>query len=278
MGKPISAGDVTVTPDLANRRVTVSIKVRQTTYFAKAIGISSADVAATATAESSRYATGSACVKPWFLPNTALSGGEVCIDECNPAKVLIDPSTREVTAFGMSKIGQQFAVKPQDPSGTLAPGNFFAIEFPGATGANDYRDDIASCDSPYLRCGDKLTVKSGNMAGPTAQGVEMLIGKPSRFTWIGPGQYQRQSDAKVFDMSENVVLVPVWSSCGSDFCPAAKVTGQITVVGYAAVFLEGISGDYVVARLLGVSSCGPMVAPPDSGGTVFSVPVRLIRQ
>jgi len=278
MGNAVNADDVTVTPDVANRRVSVSVKIRQSTYFAKAIGISYADVVATATAETARYSTGSACVKPWFLPNTALSGGDACDNECDPAKLLIDPNTREVTAFGLSKIGQQFSAKPQDPSEALSPGNFFVIEFPDSNGADGYRDSIATCDSPYLRCGDRLSLKSGNMVGPTKQGVEMLIGNPPRFTWISPGQYSRVSDAKIFDLSENVVLVPIWSSCGSNFCPAAKVRGQVQIIGYAAIFLEGISGDYVVARLLGVSSCGPMIDPTETGGTALSVPLRLIRQ
>ena len=278
MGKPISAGDVTATADAARRRVTVSIKVSQTTYFAKAIGIGSADIVATAIAETAQYATGSACVKPWFLPNTALNGGAVCDTECDASKVLINPTTREVTSFGLSKIGQQFSVKPQDPSGALAPGNFYAVEFPGGTGGDAYRDSIATCDSPYLRCGERLPVKSGNMVGPTGQGVNILIGSPPRFTWIAPGQYQRQSDAKIFDLSENVILVPVWSSCGSDFCPDARVKSQLEIVGWAAIFLEGVSGDYVVARLIGVSSCGPLTAPPETGGTTMAVPLRLIRE
>jgi Tfp pilus assembly protein PilX len=277
MGKPITAGDVTITSDVAKRRVTVSIKATQTTYFAKAIGISSADVVATATAETSQYATGSACVKPWFLPNTALSGGDVCADECNTAKLLIDPTTREVTSFGLSKIGLQFSVKPQEPNDALAPGNFYAIEFPGSPGAGGYRNAIATCDSPYLRCGEKLSVKSGNMVGPTVQGVNSLIGDPPRFSWISPGQYQRQSDSKIFDLSDSVILVPVWSSCGGTFCPSAKIDGQLQIVGWAAVFLEGVSGDYVVGRLVGVSSCGPMIATPETGGTALAVPIRLIR-
>ena len=275
MGKPLTAGDVTVTPDVDNRRVTVSIKTRQSTYFAKALGLNSADISATATAEAARYATGSACAKPWFLPNTALNGGSVCTDQCNPTKLLIDPNTKEVTAFGLSKIGQQISVKPQDPSGALSPGNFFAVQFSGSDGADDYRDDIASCDSPYLRCGDRVSIKPGNMVGPTLQGVEMLIGNPARFTFIQPGQYERQSDGKMFDISENVIVLPVWSSCGTDFCPSATVKGQLQVVGYAAVFVEGISGENVIARLLGVSSCGPLIEPA-TGGTTLSIPLRLV--
>ncbi|HET9215807.1 MAG TPA: pilus assembly protein TadG-related protein [Terriglobia bacterium] len=277
MGQALSAGDVTVTPDLANRRVTVSIRTRQRTYFARAIGMGSVDIAATATAESARYATGSACVKPWFLPNVALSGGAVCTDECNAARLLIDPVAKEVTTFGMSMIGKQFTVKPQDPAQALSPGNFYAIQFPDSRGAAGYRDDIATCQSPYIRCGDRVSVKTGNMVGPTVQGVHLLIGNPSRFSWVGPGQYERKADGKILDISENVILVPIWSSCGSNFCPSAQIkSGELVVVGYAAIFLEGMSGDYVVARLLGISSCGPLVAPTVTGGSTLSIPLRLV--
>ena len=275
MGTPLTAGDVTVTPDVAKRLVTVSIKSTQPTYFAKALGWKTADVAATATAEAARYATGSACVRPWFLPNTALGSGAVCDNECNPAQLLVDPTTKEVTPFGLSMIGKQFAAKPQDPSGAMGPGNFYAIEFVDSRGASDYREDIAYCDSPYLRCGDTVTIKTGNMVGPTQQGVDLLIGNPPRFTYIEPGRYQRESDGKLYDLSENVVLMPIWSSCGTDFCPSATVKGTLRVIGYASVFVEGISGDNVVARLLGLSSCGPL-AEPETGGTVFAIPLRLV--
>jgi hypothetical protein len=114
------------------------------------------------------------------------------------------------------------------------------------------------------------------MVGPTVQGVDLLIGNPARYSWIAPGQYERKADGKVLDISENVILVPIWSSCGSDFCPTAQVKSDLVVVGYAAIFLEGVSGDYVVARLLGISACGPLAAPEATGGTTLSIPLRLI--
>lgn len=278
MGKALTEADVTVTPDVANRRVTVSIKTTQTTYFAKALGLRTVDISATATAEAARYATGSACVKPWFLPNAGLTGGSICADECDPTKLLIDPVSKEVTAFGASKIGQQISIKPQEPSEALSPGMFYAIEWSDSRGADSYRDAIAFCDSPYLRCGDRVGIKTGNMVGPTIQGVKLLIGNPPRFTWQGPGQYERVSDGKIVDISENVVLLPIWSSCGTDFCPSGAVRGDLIIVGYASVFVEGVSGDYVVARLLGISSCGPLIEPPATGGTTLSIPLRLVNK
>ena len=277
MGRAIAAEDVTVTPDVANRKVTVTIKTTQNTYFARVLWSKSIDIRATATAEAAVYCTGSACVKPWFLPNTLLSTGVPCDNECDPSKVMIHPITKEVTSFALSKLGTQITIKPQDPAGALGNGSFYAIEFPGSNGASGYRDAIVSCKSPYLHCGDKLSIQTGNMDGPTAQGVDILIGNPPRFTWVASGQYKRVADGKMFDMTENVILTPIWSSCGTGFCPGgAKVKGELEIVGYAAVFVEGQTKDEVFGRLINVSSCGPVIGPP-SGGTNLSLPLRLVR-
>ena len=276
MGKQVTAADVTVNSDVPNRRVTVTVKSTQNTYFARAVWRNTVEVSATATAEAAVYAEGSGCVKPWFLPNTILAAEPVCTAACDPTKTLIDPVTKEVTPFGTSKIGSQFSVKPQNPSGTLAPSTFYAIRFPGDSGANDYRDAISSCKSPYLRCGDYQSTKPGNMVGPTKQGVEALVGDPPNFTWIAPGQYLQTSSGKTFDIADNVILTPIWNACGTGFCPSAKVNGDLQIIGFAAVFIEGVVGDDILGRLIGISSCGAVLGGP-SGGTTHSLPLRLVR-
>lgn len=276
MGKQITAADVTVSSDVPNRRVTVTVKSTQNTYFARALWRKNVEVSATATAEAAEYAEGSGCVKPWFLPNTILAAEPVCTAACDATKTLIDPITREVTPFGTSRIGSQFSVKPQNPSGTLAPSNFYAISFPGSAGADDYRDAIAYCKSPYLRCGEYQQPKPGNMVGPTKVGVRDLIGDPPRFTYIGPGQYREASSSKTYDTADNLILTPIWSACGTGFCPDAQVKGDLQIIGFAAVFIEGVVGDYVVGRLIGISSCGAVLGGP-SGGTTLSLPLRLVR-
>jgi hypothetical protein len=267
---------VTVTSDVPNRKVTVTVRSTQSTYFARALGLKTAEISATATAEAAQFAEGAGCVKPWFLPNTVLSTSDACDAGCGAAETLINPTTREVTAFAYSKIGTQFSVKPQDPSGALSPGNFYAINFPGANGADDYRDAIGYCKSPYLRCGDYQEPKTGNMVGPTKQGVEALIGDPPRFTWIGPGQYRKVSDNKTYDISENVILTPIWNVCGSQYCASGKQKNDVPIIGFATVFIEGVNKDDVIGRLLGVASCGAVLGGP-TGGTTLSLPLRLVR-
>ena len=282
LGKAIVAADVTVTPDVANRKVKVVVTSAQPTYFAKAVWDSTANISVTAIAEASEWSTGSSCAKPWFVPNTVFAPG-VCGSECDPAHLLINPSTRAVTAFGKSMYGTEFTIKPQNPSTALSPGNFYAVRFPGASGGDDYRDEIIGCANAYLRCGELYDVEPGNMVGPTKQGVEGLIGDPPRFTWDGDDDspYVRVSDGKFFDIAENVVVAPIWNICGEGFCPPdgdGKVQGKLRIIGFGIFWLVGIDGNDVKARLITLGSCGPSGGtPPSTGGTVLSFPLRLVR-
>src|SRR5881296_1021770 len=174
LGHPVAAGDVNVNVDVGNRRVTVDVQSTQNTYFARALGVQTANVGVEAVAEAAQYATGSACTKPWFIPNTAFSTSNAC-PACGANEVLI--SGGEVTAFARSKFGQEFRVRSQDPSGRLAPGQFYAIDLTKG-GGSDYRDNIANCANAYVRCLDSYSVLTGNKAGPTQQGVKDLLGNP----------------------------------------------------------------------------------------------------
>ncbi|PYR84216.1 MAG: hypothetical protein DMG19_17230, partial [Acidobacteria bacterium] len=143
---------------------------------------------------------------------------------------------------------------------------------------NDYRDNIANCASTYVRCLDSYSVLTGNKAGPTQQGVNGLLGNPPTDTWVSVGQYQTPIGRS--DTSKAVVVAPIWDTCGgSGFCPTGnfptgtKVTLQI--IGFAVFFLEGIQGNDVMARLVNVSSCSS--SSTETGGTVLSLPLRLVR-
>src|SRR5262249_47691271 len=160
-------------------------------------------------AEAAEHSTGTSCSKPWFIPNTVLSSRDAC-SACTANEVII--SGGEITAFARSKIGQQFSIKPQDPHNAIRPGDFFAIDLPDSTGGADYRANIASCPNIYVRCSDFYSVKTGNMVGPTKQGVQDLIGNPPTDTWVSVGQYQ--TPYGLSDASKNVAVAPIWDTCG----------------------------------------------------------------
>ncbi len=282
LNTPITGPEVLVDVDVGSRRVIVDIDRNESTYFAKALGVTDADVGVRAVAEASRNAVGAFCAKPFFIPNTVVSdpGVSPC-DACAAGQVII--SNGEATAFALSKVGQQFPIKPQNPTGSLAPGQYYAIQMGDSTGGADFRDNIASCSEQLLRCQTSYTVEPGNMIGPTVQGVRDLQG-PSPDVYVGPGEYRR-SDGTIGDTSRQLIVAPVWDVCNmAGFCPDNKLPDsganvEITVVGFAAVFLEGIQGNDVMARLVSVSGCGGAPGtPPDSDETgPLGVPLRLVR-
>src|SRR5207249_8451002 len=108
------------------------------------------------------------------------------------------------------------------------PGDFYAIDLPGSSGGSDYRENIATCINTYVRCGDFYSVKTGNMVGPTKQGVQDLIGNPPTDAWVSIGQYQ--TPYRLSDTSRNVIVAPIWDTGGmAGFCPDGKFPAGSTV-------------------------------------------------
>ena len=285
MGKAITAGDVTVAVDTTNHRVTVVIASTQNTFFAKALGVGTANVSVTGIAEAGDESKGVCCTRPWFIPNTVFATDNICTAKCDTTQLLIDPITREVTDFAESQLGNQFTLKPQTPDAALSPSEFYLIDLPdgeGKTqGAASYETYIVNGAPAASACLGNYSVLTGNMVGPTGQGVKSLVGDPPRFTWSSVGQYTRVSDGKIFDMADNIVVAPIWDVCNlSGFCPDAKMSGtnpQLQMIGWSVLFVEGVHANAVKARLVNVSTCGPGTGNEEEGSTSLVLPLRLIR-
>jgi len=275
LGTSVQPAEVSVSVN--NRIVTVNVMRTEPTFIAGVLGVSAATVHARADAEASPGATSSYCVKPWFIPNTMLSTQLPCT-ACGNGQVII--SNGQLTTFAKSQVGTQFAVKPQDPKNALGPGQFFAVQLPGDTGGNDYRNEIGICTSTVVGCQQSYSVKTGNMTGPTKQGVSDLIGNPPRDTFIAVGRY-RHADGTVSDTSTALVVAPIWDTCSmTGFCPSntfpSGTNASVKVAGFALIFLEGVQGNNVIARFIGASGCGNGGLPPGETGP-YAVPVRLVR-
>jgi Flp pilus assembly protein TadG len=278
-GEVIEASQVTVTVDVAARRVTVDVAREEATFLARVLGIRQAMVRVQAVAEASPTASGAYCVKPWFIPNTVFGPTDPC-DTCATGNVLV--SGGEITPYAQEQFGRQFVLKPQRPSGSMAPGQFYAIQMPGSQGGAEYRSNIATCITQSVVCAELYSVETGNMVGPTVQGVRDLIGDPPEDTYIAPGEYRR-GDGTISDTSRGLVIAPIWDACNmSGFCPGNQFPSgtnvSLQVVGFAMVFLEGVQGNDVIARLINVTACsgGGSGISPDASAP-YSIPVRLIR-
>lgn len=122
--------------------------------------------------------------------------------------------------------GQTYSLKLDSGSG----GNFGALWYgDGEDGADTYRADLEDGSPAVVNLGETITTKTGDMAGPTEQGLESRMSAPA--TPVGD------------PTSPRFVYVPIVTP------PEAGHT-TVTVVGFAAFWIEGVSHGRVTGEFL----------------------------
>jgi len=294
----------------------ISVTVRRTgdranavpTLFGKALGIFEADISATATAEAYTSAgggppIGTGCVKPWILPNCDPNHASPANSLCPPGGggayyvnadgTIANPGP----AASGGVIGQQILLKPGSPGAAPAPSQFYPIQIPpgdepsicppcaqttgsSGPGAALYEKNISCCNTNILSCGQILELdrQTGNMVGPTRQGVQCLIhqqaqscnGDPSgcgqdyisvtnqpRPIVGGLNNPNPLLRGQVITSSDAMVTVPLYA--GQNPCPGGSGDcSTVQIVGFLQVFIEktGPPQATTYGRVLQVAGCG----------------------
>lgn len=296
----IGAGDVSV--DTTKRQVTVTVSrvggSGVNTFFGKAIGMSQVSVQTHAMAQASASAGATRCIKPVYIPNTiysSLSPDQAC--NANPPQVIFDGNNNFSTWAkdlngNFRFLGQCTFVRPTAPSGALTPSQFYSLDF--GSGASTYRDVWAKClnevsgASPgIVQCGDAIPVKTGNMVGPTNQGVNDMIGNPQD-TWLGldptTGVFKYQTPSGVSDTSKSLATMAVWDNCHNTITSGTH--GQSApIIGFLEVFVDGMSnscsgsangGNNVRVHTVNALGCSANGSGSTTPGP-FAVPVQLVK-
>ncbi len=277
LGTPVAITAADVAVDKVNQRVTVTVSRTAgngiATFFAKVIGINSADVQTKATAEAALKGTGSRCVKPFFMPNTILSDPSLA---CGYTQTIFDKNGN-ITPFATNYIASQtqLSIRPTSPSGALTASQFYSLDF--GSGASTYSCTIGSCLNQCgissVQCGQAWPVETGNMVGPTNQGISNLIGNPPD-TFLGIGQYQ--TSGGVSDDSQSLVIAPVWDNCAQTI--TSGTAGQkVNVIGFLELFINGMSGQTVSAYAIQPIACSTTAGNPGAGTGPMAIPVRLVQ-
>jgi len=203
------------------------------TFFAKVLGVLSANVSAKATAEAynpgiSGPPVGPACLKPWLLPNCDLNNPSPPNTSCpgTTAGKFVDavacantaiPGVCHPGAAPGGVIGSLLSIKPGNPSLANAPSKYYPVDLPitsagascpacagggssggGIPSGNVYFSNIACCNLAGVPCGpNAIQPITGNKVGPTAGGVDCLIHEGSN----GSGQ-----DVLAVDAAGNAVI------------------------------------------------------------------------
>lgn len=129
-------------------------------YFMQAVGISGTDVSASAAAHVGSYSGGTGLV-PWGLIASNDDDSTLLQNDCYIG--------RESNGNINFRHNQQCVLKYG--AGSNAGGDFGALGLDGP-GANRYRNAIAHGSDNYFERGDRVDPETGNMVGPTAQGIE----------------------------------------------------------------------------------------------------------
>jgi Flp pilus assembly protein TadG len=125
-------------------------------------------------------------------------------------------------------------------AGTSSGGDFGALALDG-TGASNYRDDIARGSDATFHVGQKVEAQTGNMQGPTGQGIDdrLAIAPPSTCNTNDRSKILKTTDGKtsIVPGCENhprILIIPVVDKIDN---PAVS-----TILGFAFMFLHGEAG------------------------------------
>ena len=255
------------------------------TLIGPLFGVPSADVSATATAEASP-ANAETCVKPFTIPDkwTEKQTGpwdptdtfDLYDNKGKPLPnpdVYIGPSdAANYTGYNAQRDrGTEIQLKA-DNNTKITASFYDPWDLPGSVGASDYRANIDGCNSHVFPIGSNMPPETGNMVGPTQQGMQDLID-------LDPNAYWDTScncvQGSAFAKSPRVVVIPVYD-------PVAMAEGQqhgkgitLTVVNFIGFFIEPMQGGTVVGRITpvaGVVDGNAGAAPP----AAFPRVIRLV--
>ncbi len=303
------------------------------TFFVKVFGVLSANISASATAEAfnpsgGNVPVGAKCIKPWLMPNCdwsrmVASGNANANPNC-PSPTVPNTFASYFVNNGVivnprpapsGVVGQLLDIKPGDPTVAAVPGKFYPIFLPvgsvasqcpscaagggggGPPSGSLYRTNIECCNENTILCGVQTVLPiTGDMVGPTQQGVDCLIhqqgnsGQDILTSTSPPWQITAGSKNPYFppgagiSLSDSIVTVPLYD--GQVLCSGLGGCGAVAVkiVGYMQMFVKGEVPPQatVNAYVMNVAGCGTGGsggggggAPVTSGGA-SPIPVRLI--
>jgi hypothetical protein len=332
----IQSGDISFDFSVANDpRITVTVQMTSSrgdavpTFFGKVLGVSTVDVRAQATAEaynpgSNGPGVGTYCMKPWLFPNCDPSntGGANANPVCpGNDDYYVEGSIGSQTIPNPSVIGSLLTIKPGNPQQAVMPSQYYPVNLPpgtappecpscangqGGGGGALYRTNIECCNTNTFTCGQQvnLSMETGNVVGPTKQGVDCLINEgpngtgqdvlsttstnPFSYTITG-GANNPNSNlvGQTVSTSSSLVSLPLFQpiSSGQILCPGSSCGATVNIVGFMQLFVKQETSPQgtVNAYIINISRCGSSGGSGGAGGggtivggAVAPVPVRLI--
>jgi hypothetical protein len=270
----------------------VQVTVRRTadrnnavpTLIGPFFGVRTVDIMAVATAEASP-ANAATCVMPFTIPDKwseQQTGTWDPDDEFNlfaengsalaNPDVYIPPDQQGSTGYSpVTDRGLQLVLKANNTNKT-APSFYNPWDLPGSTGADDYRNNIATCNTNIVAIRDDMNTEPGNMVGPTSQGTLDLIAQDPNAYWDAGCACVKGSS---FGKSPRIAMVPLYDPV---FYETGKQNGNnasLRVANYLGFFIESLQGNEVVGRVTPITGLVKGGGGPLPTGA-FAKAIRLV--
>jgi Flp pilus assembly protein TadG len=253
--------------------------------IARFFGTPTTDINATATAEASP-ANAMTCVKPFAVPDRWIEHQTPPWDPsdtfdlfddkgkklANP-DVYIPATEADYSGYNAERDKGLIVRLKGDNTTKLAPSFYQPWAIPDSSGGDDYRWNIANCNTTIVPFGFLMTPEPGNMVGPTRQGMEDLIAKDPDAYW------DTATDKVVSAMhpSPRVVAIPLFDP---DFYWTGKQNSRnadLRAVNFLGFFIEKMQGNEVVGRVTPIGGLrkGTGYGPAPEGA--FPKVIRLVQ-
>jgi hypothetical protein len=289
----VEPGDVTfpISPAGLNNRVHVHVYRTNgrgnalQTLMGRFFGVKTVNIDAEATAEASP-ANAMTCVKPFTIPDKWIEkqdpGGfdsltstfDMYDNHGNPLEnqdIYIDADHDGYTGYNAIRDkGMELMIRA-GTGNDIMPSFYFSYAMGGLTGADDYRWNIANCNTTIMGYGDLLLMEPGNMMGPTLDGIDDLLAQdPSAYWDTG---YNRVVTTKT--PSPRVVAIPLYDPVYYDTGKLNGRTADLKVAQYMGFFIERREGNSVYGRITPISGLiKGGVGPAPTGA--FPAAIRLV--
>lgn len=215
----------------ANDTIAVTATRHVDFTFLKVIGMSGKDVSASAKARIGYY-VGGAGLLPW---------GFVASNDSN-STLLQNPCYLGNDAFGVPQFKQNQSCTIKYGAGSSSGGDFGALSL-GGTGGSVYRGNITHGSTLPFKVGDQVDSETGNVQGPTGQGISDRFALTAPSTCPGNARNQvllTNADGSVSirpgcESSPRIGLIPVVDKIQNP--------QKSTIKGFAYVYLSGSAGN-----------------------------------
>jgi hypothetical protein len=252
-----------------------------TTLLGGLLGLSTIDIAATATAEAAP-AGGMTCVKPFIIPdkwdertnppfNMNTSTYEHYDNHGDPITNpdFYDPVT---TGYSNSNKGDLLILRAGGGN-NIQPTFYFSWAMPPNTGADWYEENIAHCNTTVIDLGYIATQEPGNMMGPTIAGLQALIDQDPGAIWVPDatgGHYQSN-----INPSPRVFPIPLYNP---EVYDRDKQTGRgatLVVSKWLGFFLERIQSNEAYGRIFPITGVSAATSPTPTAPLAYVI--RLVQ-